>query len=306
MNRDAVFGDEADAELRALLRTADMRTDLEARHAAGWLCAVRATADPGGHGRLLGSMAGTLLLPVWVADPRLVPPLLAAVFAGIDRAVHPDPASADGPAEWAAECAAFVLAAEGQQDSPPPDASEDVLRLYESAARYATMAPSRDVQLATAIGCGTLAVLATPDDDPEFATRLEGLTYAVALAGMIWPFGDLGDARVRLGHRVLKSIPPDSPDRLLALSDLGVQLMERSWQSHDLEDLHEAVGIARDVLAQLPPESPHLSHCLSALGTALMGLLEHEGSTPQGCDEVVELFRRAAPDDPRGPAAAGL
>ncbi|MFJ1550729.1 CHAT domain-containing protein [Streptomyces sp. NPDC088246] len=306
VNRDAVFGDKADAELRALLRTADMRTDLEARHAAGWLCAVRATADPGDHGRLHGSMAGTLLFPVWVADPRLVPPQLAAVFAVIDRAVHPDPASADGPAEWAGECAALVIAAEGQQDNPPPDASEDVLRLYESAARYGAMTPSREVHLVTAIGCGTLAVLATPDNDPESAARLEGLSYAVALAGMTWPFGDLGVARVRFGHRVLESIPPDSPDRLVALSDLGIQLLERYRRSYDPEDLHEAVGIARDVLAQLPRESPHLSHCLSALGSALLTLREQEDSTPEEYDEVVDLFRQAAPDDPKGPAVAGL
>ncbi|WP_326809982.1 CHAT domain-containing protein [Streptomyces scopuliridis] len=73
--------------------------------------------------------------------------------------------------------------------------------------------------------------------------------------------------------------PSDSPDRLLALSDLGIQLLERYRQSYDPEDLREAVGIARDVLAQLPPGSPHLAHCLSALGSALMMLRQQEGST---------------------------
>ncbi|MCX5097226.1 CHAT domain-containing protein [Streptomyces sp. NBC_00365] len=306
MNRDAVFGDEADAELRALLRIADMRTDMEARHAAGWLCVARAAGDLGDHGRVHVGMAGALLFPVWVADPRLVPPQLAVGFARIDPALRPAPTNADGPAEWAGECAALVIAAEGQQHNPPPDASEDTLRLYESAARYGAMTPSRETQLATAIACGSLAVLATPDDDPESAARLEGLSYAVALAGMTWPFGDLSIARVRLGHRVLKSIPSDSPDRLLALSDLGIQLLERYRRAYDPEDLHEAVGIARDVLAQLPRESPHLPHCLSALGSALMMLREQEDSTPEECDEVVDLFRRAAPDDPKGPAVAGL
>ncbi|MEV4969818.1 CHAT domain-containing tetratricopeptide repeat protein [Streptomyces scopuliridis] len=310
VNRDAVFGDEADAELRALLRTADMRTDVEARHAAGRLCGARAAHDSAhdsvDRGRIHGSMAGTLLFPVWVVDPRLVPPELAAGFARIDPATRPDPANADGPAEWAAECVASVLAAEGQQRNPPPDASEDVLALYELAARYDAMTPSREVSLAVAIGYGSLAVLATPDDDPAFTARLDGLSYAVALAGMTWPFGDLPVDRVRFGHRILKSIPSDSPDRLPALSDLGIQLLERYRQSYDPEDLHESVGIARDVLAQLPPGSPHLAHSLSTLGSALMMLRQREGSTREECDEVVDLFRRAAPDDPKGPAAAGL
>ncbi|MER6115756.1 CHAT domain-containing protein [Streptomyces sp. NPDC001743] len=306
MNRDAVFGDEADAELRALLRNIDPATDMEARHVAGGLCAARAAGDPGADGRVHGCMAGALLFPVWVADPRLVPPELAAGYARIDPAVRPDPAHADGPAEWAGECAAFVLSAEEQQHDPPPDASEDVRRIYESAARYRVMTPSREIRLATAVGYGSLSVLATREDDSSYAARLEGLSFAVDLAGMTWPFGDLGAERARLAHRVLKDLPSGSPDRLLALSDLGTRLLENYRQSYDPEELHEAVGIARDVLAQLPPDSPHLPHCLSALGSALLMLLEHEGSTPEECDEVVELFRRAAPDDPKGPAAAGL
>ncbi|MFV0131934.1 hypothetical protein ACLGIH_01450 [Streptomyces sp. HMX87] len=168
------------------------------------------------------------------------------------------------------------------------------------------MTTSREVQLATAVGYGSLSVLATPEDDPMYEARREGLSQAVALAGTTWPFGDLGPERVRFAHRVLKGIPSDSPDRLVVLSGLDVQLLERHRRTYDPEDLHEALGIARDVVAQLPPHSPHLPHCLSTLGTALMTLLEREGSTPEECDEVVELFRRAAPGDPKGPAAAGL
>ncbi|WP_435224538.1 CHAT domain-containing protein [Streptomyces sp. Tue6028] len=306
VDRDTVFGDEADAELRALLRAADPRTDLQARHAAGWLCVARAAADPGEHGRVHGCMAGTLLFPVWVADPGLVPPELAANYAALDPAVRPDPANADGPGEWAASCAAFAIAAEGTPHDPPPDASDDTRRLYELATQFGAMTTSREVQVATAIGCGTLAVLATPEQDPVHLSRVESLSEVLALAGMSWPFGDLSVDPVRSGHRVLKGTPSDSPDRLLALSNLGITLMERYRRSYDPEDLYEAAGIARDVLAQLPPGSPHFPHCFSTAGSALMMLRQREGGTREEYDEVVDLFRRATPHDPKGPAAAGL
>lgn len=112
VDADVVFGPLADAELRGLLRTCDTSTDMEARHAAGWLCAARAMADPGDGGSVHGCMAGTLLYPVWVADPQLVPPQLATGYAANDPAMHPDPANADGPNEWTAQAAAFKIVVE--------------------------------------------------------------------------------------------------------------------------------------------------------------------------------------------------
>ena len=305
VDRDSVFGDEADTELRALLRIADMKTDMEARHAAGWLCAARAAGDPGDHSRVYGCMAGALLFPIWLVNPQLVPPVLAASYAHFDPALRPNPANADGPAEWTRDCTASVLAAQEQHDDPPPEASEDLRQLYELATRFAAMTSSREMQLANAIGRGSLAVLATPEDDPLYAERRAVLSYAVSLAVMTWPFGDLSVDRVRFGRGVLKNFPSDSPDRILALSDLALRLLVRYWQSHDPEDLYEAVGIARDAVTQLPPESPHLHDCLSVLGAALLNLRDQEG-TPEECDEVVDLFRHLAVDDPKGPAVAGL
>ncbi|GHB62030.1 CHAT domain-containing protein [Streptomyces viridiviolaceus] len=307
VNPDVVFGPEADAELRGLLCLADLRTDLEARHAAGWLCAARAAASPGPDGPVHGAMAGTLLFPVWVADPGLVPPQLAAGYATTDPAVRPDPANADGVAEWSAQCAAAVIAAEGRQHDPPRDATEDDLRLYRLAVRVGIDAPTHEALLATAVATGSLAVLATPEHDPAYVPRVADLTHALSLVGRREPDADSGPAAgIRLSHRTLKRIPAHSPERLLALSNLGIQLLERYRQSLDPEDLYEAVGIARDVLTQLPPHSPHLAHCLSTLGAALLALRHREGATAEECDEVVDLFRRAAAGDPKGPAAAGL
>ncbi|MEU9847061.1 CHAT domain-containing protein [Streptomyces sp. NPDC047985] len=306
---DVVFGPESDAELRGLLRTADARADMEARHTAGWLCAARAMAGPPGDRAVVhGCMAGTLLFPVWVADPRLVPPELAAGYAATDPAIHPDPANADGPAEWAAHCAASVIAAEGRQHDPPTDASEDVRRLHELAAALEAMTPSPEIRLATAVGHGSLAVLATPEYDPRYADRRAALSRLLDRAGTTWTFGDLfgdvpGDFEaadpVRLVHRVLRKIPADSPERLLALDALSGRLLDRYLRSYDPEDLHEAVGIARDVVAQSPPGSPRPSPGLGVLRSALLLLRQREGATPEECDEVVELCRRALPGDPQ-------
>ncbi|MGW0948960.1 CHAT domain-containing protein [Streptomyces sp. NPDC002623] len=303
---DVVFGPFADAELRGLLRTCDTRTDMEARHAAGWLCVARAMADPGDGGAVHGCMAGTLLYPVWVADPGLVPPELAAGYASNDPAMHPDPANADGPDEWAAQVAALEIVVEGRQHNPPPDASEADRRLHETAVLMAALAPSRDTQLATAIGLGSLAVLATPEYDPWFPSLLRGVTAIVTLAGTTWPFGDLAEADpVRFVRGALRRIPADSPERPLVLDALGRRLLDRYLDSHDAEDLHMAVGIARDVLDRLPPGDPHLPHCFSALGAALLLLRHVEGATPEQCDEAVDVCRRAVAGHPRGPAAAG-
>ncbi|MEU6764897.1 CHAT domain-containing protein [Streptomyces sp. NPDC046853] len=306
VDANVVFGPLADAELRGLLRTCDPSTDMEARHAAGWLCAARAMAAPGDGGTVHGCMAGTLLYPVWVADPALVPPQLAAGYAANDPATHPDPADADGPDEWAAQVAAFKVAMEGRQHTPPPDASEDVRRLHELAVVLAAMPLSPEAKRATAIGLGSLAVLATPEYDSRFPDRLRGTAGIVTLTGVSWPFGDLADADpVRYVHGALKRTPADSPERPRVLGGLSRRLLDRYLDSDDAEDLHEAVGIARDAVAQLPPGDPHLPHSLSALGTALILLRQVEGATPEECDEAVDVCRRAVAGHPKGPAAAG-
>ncbi|WP_190085468.1 CHAT domain-containing protein [Streptomyces longisporoflavus] len=306
VDADVVFGPLADAELRGLLRTCDLSTDMEVRHAAGWLCAARAMAAPGFGGAVHGSMSGTLLYPVWVAEPGLVPPELAAGYAANDPATHPDPAGADGPHEWAAQVAAFKIVVEGRQHTPPPDASESVRRLHELAVVLAAMPLPREARIATSIGLGSLAVLSTPEYDSWFPGRLSGLADIVTLTGTTWPFGDLADADpVRFVHGALKRIPAGSPERPRVLDGLGRRLLDRYLDSHDTEDLHEAVGIARDVLAQLPPGDPHLPRGRSSLGAALVLLRQVEGATPEECDEVVDVCRRAVAGHPGGTATAG-
>ncbi|MFI1420783.1 CHAT domain-containing protein [Streptomyces sp. NPDC020731] len=304
-----VYGPRADAELRGLLRTADTRTDMEARHAAGWLCVARAMADPGRRGSVQGCMAGTLLFPVWVAEPESVPPLLAAGFAATDPAVRPDPADADGPAEWWAESAASLIAAEGRAHDVPSDAHEGLRRLHRLAATLVSSTPSYEVRLATAVGCGNLTILATPEYDPGYADRRAALDRALAVAGLPWPFEDVPESSgtgdpVLLAHRALKGLPAGSPERSRALSALGGRLRDRYLESYDPEDLYEAVGIAQDVLARLPPGSPYLPRSLSALGGALVLLRQYEGATPEECDEVVDLCRRARPGNPEPVSAA--
>ncbi|WP_266709997.1 CHAT domain-containing protein [Streptomyces sp. NBC_00102] len=306
VDAEVVSGPDADAELRGLLRTCDTRTDMAARLAAGRLCAARALAAPGEHGVVHGCMAGTLLYPVWVSDPDLVPPELAARYASNDPTTHPDPTDADGPDEWAVSAAALKIAAEGRQHHPPPDALPDVRRLHELAVLLTANPAPPEIRNATAIGLGSLAVLATPEYDPAFAGRLRGVTDAVAVAGATWPFGDLADGDpVRFVRGSLEGIPADSPERLLVLDGLGRRLLDRYTESYDLEDLHESAGIAREVLAQLPPGSPRLSSCLGALGKALLLMYQVAGATSEECDEVVALCRRAVDARPEQPGRAG-
>ncbi|MET8571555.1 CHAT domain-containing protein [Streptomyces sp. NPDC004783] len=304
---DVVFGPEADAELAGLLRGTDPHTDLEARHVAGRLCWARAAADPvpPGAGSVHGAMAGVLLFPVWVAEPGSVPPQLAAGYAAADPADRPDPANADGVAEWSAQCAASVIAAEERQHRPPPDATEDDLRLHRMAAWVAASVAGRAALLATAVGTGRLAVLATPEDDPAYGARVAGLVHALSLGER--PEASTGpQAALRRTHRTVKCLPARSPDRFRELGNLGILMLERYHRTLDPEDLYDAVALGRDVLAQLPAGHPYLVHCARTLGSALLALRHREGGTPEECDEVVELFRRAASGDPTGVAVTGI
>ncbi|MET8828481.1 CHAT domain-containing protein, partial [Streptomyces sp. NPDC004610] len=363
-----LLGPDADAELSGLLRTTDPATDLEARHAAGLLCLVRAAAEPVERAAVHGAMAGTLMFPVWVADPGSVPPELAEHFAATDPATRPDPADADGPEIWWALCATAVILLEGRQHGPPPDASEETRRLHELAARTETdLRLPGALRVAAGIGGGFLSVLGTPPYDPVHDRRRRTLARALHLAELDWPWFDpttdgsgvgggqrapsahgrggrgAGDGRggregaggaggregrdggarpqdvqhnawdidradpdpVRHAHRALKAVPPASPERLLALAALGDRLRERYLESYDPEDLYEAVGIGRDLLAQLPPGGHGQVSALVSLGRALVLARQLDGATPDQCDEVVDLCRRAHDRHPQGPVPAG-
>ncbi|WP_299537583.1 CHAT domain-containing protein [uncultured Streptomyces sp.] len=316
---DVVFAPEADHEFRSLLRAVDTATDMEARHVAGLLCMARTSALPRERAGAHRAMVGTLLFPVWMRDPRLVPADLAAAYARTDPGTRPDPDRADGPEQWSAEYVATMIAAAGEEHDPPPDAPEHVLRTYELAARTAAMSPSREVLLDTALGLAALAEAATPEDDPAYRDRLADLHHVASLAGLPrqdtteptdttdttgdQPPGGV-DAAVLHAYRTLTRMPAGSPGRIHALNDLGTQVLERYQQTHDPEDLHEAVGLLRDTVAQLPDADPHAAGCLGNLAAALMVLLDREGGTAEEYDEVVDVARRAVlgAQDP----AAGL
>ncbi|MEV7289700.1 hypothetical protein AB0O01_34990, partial [Streptomyces sp. NPDC093252] len=306
-----LLGPDADADLSGLLRSCDPATDLEARHAAGLLCLARAAAEPVERAAVHGAMAGTLLFPVWVADPGSVPPELAVPFAATDPATRPDPADAGGPEVWWAQCATLVILLEGRQHSPPPDASEEVRQLHEMAARLATepaLPPA--ARLAAGIGGGLLAVLATPAHDPAHDRRRRALARALDLGHLDWPHLDLTTDPtadpVQRAHRALKAVPGASPERLPALAALADRLRERYLRSYDPEDLYDAAGLGRDLLAQLPPGGPRHTAAAVALGRTLILLRQLDGATADECDAVVELFRRARARHPEGLAAAGL
>ena len=171
-------------------------------------------------------MAGTLLYPVWVAGPALVPQELADDYAADDPAIHPDPANADSP-DVVGPVAAWEIAAEGRQHNPPPDASEYVRKLYEMAALLPSMSPSREAQLTIAIGPGGLAVLGTPEYDPRYTAGARVSLAAGPHRGDLAVRGPGGRGTGPADRRALKGLPADSPERLLALDGLGRRLRDR-------------------------------------------------------------------------------
>ncbi|MGW6308713.1 CHAT domain-containing protein, partial [Streptomyces niveus] len=301
-----LFGAGADAELGALLRGCDLRTDMEARYVAGWLFWFRCVSLGEGKGAEEGSSAGMLLYPVWARDRNAVPTELATIWAAQPPESWPDPANADGPEEWSLVCLAATAAGQGRQ---LPGAPPEMAKAFELAGA------TSDVTRAQAIGAGRLAVLATDDDDPERAVRVGRLSEAVAAAAGAW--GDdelreessrLADEALRLQRRALRRTPAGHPERLPRLSDHGLSLVrryERTTDPQNLEDLEEGIGIARDVVAQTAGDHPDLPRYRCVLARALSLRLDRSGGAVAEFDEVVELYRQAAPGDPNG-TGAGL
>ncbi|MET9553575.1 CHAT domain-containing protein [Streptomyces sp. NPDC006645] len=298
-----LFGAGAEAELGALLRGCDLRTDMEARYVAGWLFWYRCVSLGEGQGAEEGSSAGMLLFPVWARDRDAVPPELAGLWAAQPPESWPDPANADGPDEWSMVCVAATAAGQGRQlPGAPPEMAK--------ALELPGVTP--DILRAQAIGAGRLAVLATDDDDPERAIRVGRLSEAMAAAADAR--GDdelraealrLTDEVLRLQRRAVRLTPPGDPDRLPRLSNHGLSLVRRYERDSDPEDLDEAIGIARDVAAQTAGRDPDLPRYRSILARALMLRLDRTGGAVEEFDEVVELYRLAAPGDPNG-SGAGL
>ncbi|MFD3484485.1 CHAT domain-containing protein [Streptomyces sp. NPDC058665] len=297
-----VFGPEADAELAALLRGCDLRTDMDARQAAGWLYWARCGELGEGKGAEEGSCAGMLLLPVWVCDRAAVPPELAALWASLPPESWPDPADADGPEVWSGVCMAATAAGEGRQlPGLPP----------EMARAFETQGGSPDLVRAQAIAAGRLSVLATAADDPELAVRVSRLADALAVAARAWDddalreeSAHLAEEALRLGRRSVRLSPAADPERLTRLSDHGLALVERYERTSDGEDLDEAAGIARDVLAQTDDNHPDLARHRSILARALSLRLDRSGGTVEEFDEVVALSRGAVAGNPLGPGSA--
>ncbi|MFC8077595.1 CHAT domain-containing protein [Streptomyces sp. NPDC057307] len=299
-----LFGAEADAELGALLRGCDPRTDMEARYVAGWLFWYRCISLGEGHGAEEGSCAGMLLLPVWVRDRDAVPPELAALWAAQPPESWPDPAGADGPEEWSLVCMAATAVGQGRQ---LPGAPADMAKAFDLPGS------TPDIVRAQAIGAGRLAVLATEDDDPELAIRVGWLSEAMGAAArargddeLLRESLSLADEVLRLQRRAVRLTPPGDPNRVPRLSNHGLSLVTRYERTSDPEDLDEAIGIARDVVAQAAradDRDPDLPRYWSLLARASALRLDRSGGAVEEFDEVVDLYRRAAPGDPNGPGS---
>ncbi|MFI6528906.1 CHAT domain-containing protein [Streptomyces uncialis] len=306
---DGLFGPAADEETGALLRASDLTTDLEVRWAVGWLYWFRCGALGEGRGTREGSSAGTLLFPVWAVDPRAVPEELAAGFARIPSDQRPDPAAADGPAEWHVVCESAVAAAGdlSAREAADDPASSYLSGLNELAERIRSTSGIDLAQLLwTGVASGTLAVLATRRDDPVYPARLGALASALGTLSRVDGTTEPLDEAVAVGRRAVKVSRTDDPKRAVRLSNHGLTLIQRYEATSDPEDLYEATGIARDVLDGAGPGHPEYGRYASSLAHALSLCAERDGGTPGLHDEAVDLMRRAVPGDPNGRGSALL
>ncbi|MFI5938927.1 CHAT domain-containing protein [Streptomyces uncialis] len=306
---DGLFGPAADEETGALLRASDLTTDLEVRWAVGWLYWFRCGALGEGRGTREGSSAGTLLFPVWAVDPRAVPEELAAGFARIPSDQRPDPAAADGPAEWHVVCESAVAAAGdlSAREAADDPASSYLSGLNELAERIRSTSGIDLAQLLwTGVASGTLAVLATRRDDPVYPARLGALASALGTLSRVDGTTEPLDEAVAVGRRAVKVSRTDDPQRAVRLSNHGLTLIQRYEATSDPEDLYEATGIARDVLDGAGPGHPEYGRYASSLAHALSLCAERDGGTPGLHDEAVDLMRRAVPGDPNGRGSALL
>ncbi|MEU0687412.1 CHAT domain-containing protein [Streptomyces uncialis] len=307
---EGLFGPVADAETGALLRASDLTTDLEVRWAVGWLYWFRCGALGAGRGTREGSSAGTLLFPVWAADPRAVPEELAAGFARIPSDQRPDPAAADGPAEWHVVCESAVAAVDALPTggAAGDDAAPSCPSRLKEPAEHLRSTSGIDLEqlLWTGVASGTLAVLATRRDDPVYPARLGALASALGTVSRVDGTTEPLDEAVAVGRRAVKVSRADDPLRAVRLSNHGLTLIQRYEATSDPEDLYEATGIARAVLDGAGPGHPEYGRYASSLAHALSLCAERDGGTPGLHDEVVDLMRRAVPGDPNGRGSALL
>ena len=61
---------------------------------------------------------------------------------------------------------------------------------------------------------------------------------------------------VKCWHEALNLIPPDSPDRPILLSNLGLGLRDRYDRTGDLADLEAAITAFQQALQATPPGCP--------------------------------------------------
>ncbi|WP_129838888.1 CHAT domain-containing protein [Streptomyces sp. RFCAC02] len=287
--------------VQRLAGLADLTTDMTARHALGWFFVCRSAAAVPPRAEVDGACAGMLLHPVWVADPGAVPEELADGYAAAPGP-RPDPAGADGPGEWSALCAAGVLAADERPDGTgPPRSPATPPGIVDLAGFLRATGRTPADHLVSALAAGELALLATPADSPHHATCLADLAVALDACGEHWGDPAAREAAVLLARRAADL----DPDAVVGLHNLGVRHRARHEETHDPHALDLAIGLAREVIARADERHPGHGGFLAALADALRLRIRREGGAPGDHDEVVDLYRRAAPRDPNGPGPAG-
>ncbi|MEU2881222.1 CHAT domain-containing protein, partial [Streptomyces sp. NPDC007070] len=125
------------------------------------------------------------------------------------------------------------------------------------------------------------------------------------LVSSLWTWADVTPGRspvdelLQLTGTALAQAPrrADDPERLAALTGLGVGLRLAAEDSGDTETLRRAAGLLREAVRHTPEDSTDLPHRLNSLGNVLHRLGAHTGDAAL-LDESVQALRRAVADSP--------
>ncbi|MFF9316125.1 CHAT domain-containing protein [Streptomyces sp. NPDC014748] len=143
------------------------------------------------------------------------------------------------------------------------------------------------------------ALAGCPPGAPQRAAVLQLLVSSLWTWADVTPGRSPVDELLQLTGTALAQAPQraDDPERLAALTGLGVGLRLAAEDSGDTEALRRAAGLLREAVRHTPEDSTDLPHRLNSLGNVLHRLGAHTGDAAL-LDESVQALRGAVADSP--------
>ncbi|CUA67221.1 Girdin [Rhizoctonia solani] len=146
--------------------------------------------------------------------------------------------------------------------------------------------------LEKAIECGTRALALTPDNHPDFPTRLADL--AVFYNDRFEYLDELEDLdkAIAFESRALSLTPSDHPNIVNRVRNIGALYSDRFEHLGELQDLDNTVEYESRLLALTPDGHPHLPQRLNNLGVSYANRFEYLGDL-NDLEKSIEYSSRA-------------